>query len=91
MSPVNKPARSRKFGGAADDLYWMRFTLPFRLNHINLYALTQKTAGCFWIVASIVGNCKPVAMMLKGPLAGRPICGLIVSIITPTTLVMQAT
>ena len=22
----------------ADDLYWIRFTLPFRLNHINLFA-----------------------------------------------------
>ena len=24
----------------ADDLFWARFDLPFRLNHINLYMLT---------------------------------------------------
>ena len=30
----------------ADDLYWARFALPFRLNHINLYVLDTPDGWC---------------------------------------------
>ena len=30
----------------ADDLYWIRFTLPFRLNHINLFAFDTDDTTC---------------------------------------------
>ena len=32
------PPTAGKMQKLADDLYWIRFTLPFRLNHINLFA-----------------------------------------------------
>ena len=64
----------------ADDLYWMRFRLPFRLNHINLYALDTDTG---WLLLDCGINSAETAAawttMLTGPLAGRPVEGIIVS------------
>ena len=43
MSPLSiNPPEAGSLVALADDLYWMRFTLPFRLNHINLYAFDTK-------------------------------------------------
>ena len=43
MTPLAiDPPKAGEMVALADDLYWMRFTLPFRLNHINLYAFDTK-------------------------------------------------
>ena len=64
----------------ADDLYWIRFTLPFRLNHINLFAFDTDDG---WLVldCGIKGaeTADQWQALLEGPLAGRPVCGIIVS------------
>ena len=40
MIPLDVTApRDGQIKQLADDLFWFRFTLPFRLNHINLFAL----------------------------------------------------
>ena len=64
----------------ADDLYWMRFTLPFRLNHINLFAL-DTAAGWLLLDCGIKGDATAAQwqVMLDGPLAGKPVAGIIVS------------
>ena len=64
----------------AQDLYWMRFTLPFRLNHINLYAFDTEDG---WLLLDCGINSEAIAhqwtVMLSGPLADQPVCGIIVS------------
>ena len=64
----------------AKDLYWLRFTLPFRLDHINLYAFDTEDG---WLLLDCGINSEAIAKqwraMLGGPLAGKPICGIIVS------------
>jgi glyoxylase-like metal-dependent hydrolase (beta-lactamase superfamily II) len=64
----------------ADDLYWIRFTLPFRLNHINLYAFDTDDG---WLILDCGINSADTAAqwaaILEGPLAGQPVCGIIVS------------
>ena len=81
MSPLSiNPPEAGSLVALADDLYWMRFTLPFRLNHINLYAFDTKDG---WLLLDCGINSEAIAdqwtIMLEGPLAGRPICGIIVS------------
>ena len=81
MSPLSiNPPEAGSLVGLADDLYWMRFTLPFRLNHINLYAFDTKDG---WLLLDCGINSEAIAnqwaVMLEGPLAGQPICGIIVS------------
>ncbi|MGB2463369.1 MAG: hypothetical protein ACPICC_00545 [Candidatus Puniceispirillaceae bacterium] len=34
----------------ADDLFWARFDLPFRLNHINLYILATAEG---WVLIQV--------------------------------------
>lgn len=64
----------------ADDLYWFRFSLPFRLNHINLYALDTADG---WILIDCGIKADSNAMqwppMLDGPLAGKPVVGILVT------------
>ena len=64
----------------ADDLYWIRFTLPFRLNHINLFAFDTDN-GWLMLDCGIKGaaTADQWQALLDGPLAGRPVCGIIVS------------
>ena len=64
----------------ADDLYWFRFSLPFRLNHINLYAL-DTADGWLLIDCGIKADSNAVQWppMLDGPLAGKPIAGILVT------------
>ncbi len=81
MSPLSiNPPKAGSLVALADDLYWTRFTLPFRLNHINLYAFDTEDG---WLLLDCGINSKAIAnqwaVMLKGPLAGRPIRGIIVS------------
>ena len=81
MNPLSiNPPGAGSLVALADDLYWMRFTLPFRLNHINLYAFDTKDG---WLLLDCGINSEAIAnqwaMMLEGPLAGQPICGIIVS------------
>jgi len=64
----------------ADDLYWIRFTLPFRLNHINLFAFDTDTG---WLLLDCGINSADTAAqwraLLDGPLKGQPVSGIIVS------------
>ena len=64
----------------AEDLFWLRFELPFRLNHINLYALDGKDG---WILLDCGVNNPETAehwqALLEGPLSGRPVERIIVS------------
>jgi len=64
----------------AEDVFWMRFDLPFRLNHINLYALD---AADSWILIDCGINTPETSAhwdsLLEGPLAGKPVSRIIVS------------
>ena len=64
----------------AEDVYWARFDLPFRLNHINLYVLD---AGDSWIIVDTGLNNDETAehwdVLLNGPLSGKPVSKLIAS------------
>ena len=64
----------------ADDLYWARFTLPFRLNHINLYIIDTKDG---WVVIDAGINAETTAeqwqALLAGPLATQPVHKIIVT------------
>ena len=64
----------------AEDVYWARFDLPFRLNHINLYVLD---AGDSWIIIDTGLNDDATAeawtALLDGPLAEKPVSKLIAS------------
>ena len=73
----------------ADDLYWIRFTLPFRLNHINLFAFDTDDG---WLVLDC--GIKGAATTANGKhcLMGRWLAGLYAAlscrIITPIMLAM---
>ena len=64
----------------ADDLYWARFALPFRLNHINLYMLDTPDGWCL-IDAGV--NDRATAenwqMLLDGPLAKQPVASILIT------------
>lgn len=64
----------------AEDLFWLRFDLPFRLNHINLFVLDGIDG---WIILDCGLNDAATAAhwqaLLDGPLKGRPIERIIVS------------
>ncbi|HCD63150.1 MAG TPA: MBL fold metallo-hydrolase, partial [Alphaproteobacteria bacterium] len=64
----------------ADDLFWARFELPFRLNHINLYMLATAEG---WVLIDTGLNNDVTAQhwqaLLTGPLAGKPVCKIIVT------------
>ena len=64
----------------AEDLYWARFDLPFRLNHINLYMLDTPDGWCL-IDAGV--NDKITAdhwdMLLSGPLSHQPVASILIT------------
>ena len=64
----------------ADDLYWIRFSLPFRLNHINLFAFDTDD-GWLLMDCGIKGatTANQWQALLDGPLANQSVCGIIVS------------
>ena len=81
MTPLAiDPPKAGEMVALADDLYWMRFTLPFRLNHINLYAFDTKDG---WLLLDCGIQSQAIAdqwqVMLAGPLAGQTVIGIIVS------------
>ena len=80
MTPVAiNPPEAGEMVPLADDLYWMRFALPFRLNHINLYAFDTEDG---WLLLDCGIQSQGIAdqwqVMLTGPLAGQPVIGIIV-------------
>ena len=64
----------------ADDLFWARFDLPFRLNHINLYMLATADG---WVLIDTGLNNDITAQhwqaLLTGPLDSTPIYQIIVT------------
>ena len=74
------PPSAGQMTALADDLYWIRFTLPFRLNHINLYAFDTDDG---WLLLDCGINTDDTAAqwkaMLDSPLSDKPIAGVIVS------------
>jgi glyoxylase-like metal-dependent hydrolase (beta-lactamase superfamily II) len=81
MTPLaTQPPAAGSMTPLADDLYWIRFTLPFRLNHINLYAFDTDEG---WLLLDCCIEAEDTVSqwqsLLSGPLAGRPVCGIIVS------------
>ena len=64
----------------ADDLYWARFELPFRLNHINLYMLDTDDG---WVLIDCGINNKHTKehwdMLLNGPLSQQRVCKILVT------------
>jgi len=64
----------------ADDLYWARFELPFRLNHINLYILDTEQGWCI-IDAGVnsPATAEQWKHLLNGPLNHQPVSRLIVT------------
>ena len=64
----------------ADDLYWARFQLPFRLNHINLYMIDGKD-GWILIDAGISSDETKTQWqaLLDGPLKDQPIAQIIIT------------
>ena len=74
------PPKPGTMSRLAEDLFWMRFTLPFRLDHINLYAFDTNEG---WLLLDCGINSHDIAKqwtkMLNGPLSKKPVCGIIVS------------
>jgi glyoxylase-like metal-dependent hydrolase (beta-lactamase superfamily II) len=64
----------------ASDVYWARFDLPFRLDHVNLYMFDQ---GDSWTLIDCGLNIAETAdhwtRLLAGPLSGKPVGQIIVS------------
>ena len=64
----------------ADDLVWYRFRMPFRLNHINLFALETEDG---WLLIDAGINTKDTQLqwdaILPQLIAHRPIGGIIIT------------
>lgn len=64
----------------ASDVYWARFDLPFRLNHINLYMFDE---GDSWTLIDCGLNTDETRdhwqALLSGPLSSKPISRIIAS------------
>lgn len=81
MTPLDvEPPKAGQITQLADDLYWFRFTLPFRLNHINLYALKTE-AGWLLLDCGINADSNAVQWppILAQLTAQAPIVGIIVT------------
>ena len=74
------PPESGTLCKLADDLYWARFTLPFRLNHINLYIIDTHD-GWVLIDAGIndEGTAEAWEALLSGPLAHQRVARIIIT------------
>jgi glyoxylase-like metal-dependent hydrolase (beta-lactamase superfamily II) len=76
--PFPVPPASGTVHEVADGILWIRMTLPFALDHINLWALADE--GGWVLVDTGVGNAETWAVwqgLFAGPLAGKPVTGLI--------------
>ncbi len=81
MSPLDIIApRDGEIRKLADDLFWFRFSLPFRLNHINLFALDTMDG---WLLLDCGINTESSASQWSAILAQleakKSIAGIIVS------------
>ena len=81
MTALNMLApKSGQIRQLADDLLWFRFTLPFRLNHINLFALNTADG---WLLLDCGINAESNVVQWPAILAQleatKPIAGIIVS------------
>lgn len=78
--PVETPPRPDEAIELAPGLIWVRLTLPFRLNHVNIYLLSD---GDGWtMVDTGIGNDATIAAwttLFDGPLKGFKITRLIVT------------
>ena len=75
-----EPPQRGEIRALASDLYWARFALPFRLNHINLYILDTDQG---WVVIDSGINQAETAShwdaLLSGPLSHQPIDKIIIT------------
>ncbi len=64
----------------ADDLYWARFELPFRLNHINIYMLDTPQG---WLLIDSGVNNQVTAdhwqQLLAGPLSDQAVSAILIT------------
>lgn len=74
----------------APGVHWVRLRLPFRLNHVNLWVLDDDPdrdgVSGFWIVDTgfDLAEARDIwAGLLDGPLAGRPLKGVIATHMHP--------
>lgn len=81
MTPLDLNApQAGQITQLADDLFWFRFTLPFRLNHINLFAL--ETAEGWLLLDSGINaesNATQWLAVLEQLQTKKPIVGIIIS------------
>src|SRR5581483_4272643 len=72
--PLGTPPRPGETVEVAPGVLWVRMSLPFALNHINLWALEDDEG---WTLVDTGMNTPDVATaweaILTGPLAGRPV------------------
>ena len=81
MKALDMPApQAGQIKQLADDLLWFRFTLPFRLNHINLFALNTEDG---WLLLdcgiNTASNVVQWTTILAQLVTRKPIAGIIVS------------
>ena len=78
--PIETPPKPDEAIEIAPGLIWVRLTLPFRLNHVNIYLLAD---GDGWtMIDTGIGNDATVAAwtaLFEGPLKGFKITRLIVT------------
>ena len=74
------PPETGQLTKVADDLYWARFSLPFRLNHINLYIIDTQDG---WVIIDSGIHAAATAAqwdaLLRGPLAHQKVARIIVT------------
>lgn len=74
------PPETGDIRALASDLYWARFTLPFRLNHINLYILDTDKG---WVIIDSGINLPETEaqwdLLLSGPLSHQPVDKIIIT------------
>lgn len=78
--PVDKPPEESQAIEIADGILWLRFPLPMKLDHVNVFAIDD---GDSWVIVDTGFHSKRgVAIweaMLAGPLAGKPVSKVIVT------------
>jgi glyoxylase-like metal-dependent hydrolase (beta-lactamase superfamily II) len=78
--PFETPPKPDEAIEVAPGLIWVRLTLPFRLNHVNIYLIAD---GDGWVMVDTgIGNDSTIAAwttLLEGPLQGFKITRLIVT------------
>lgn len=84
IHPFPEPPAPDEMIEVAPGILWTRLPLPFRLDHVNVYAIDDGTGWA--IVDAGIGDAPTLAAwgrLLAGPLAGRPVTRLIVTHMHP--------